>query len=112
MDELEERPAPLGRWRALRPGTRALVWYGLALAFGLLVVPFLIWLAGNRILGPYTHGQDAHAGPLALLADYFVGLAHGSAVFWGVALGPVVMLFLLRLLVRLWRAGARPVSPA
>ncbi len=108
MDELEDRPSGFGRWRALTPRTRALVWYALALLFGLVAIPFLIWLVGNRILGPYTHGQDAHGGPFALLGDYFVGLAHGSAVFWGVALGPVLMLFLLRLCVRLWRAGARP----
>ncbi len=50
-------------------------------------MPLLIWVVGNRVLGPYTHGQNLHAGPLALLRTSCVGLLHGSAVFWAVALG-------------------------
>ena len=70
---------------------------------GSLLMPILIWVAGNRVLGPYTHGQDLHAGPFALLQDFFIGLVHGSAVFWAVALGPAVFVLLLRLCVRaLW----------
>jgi hypothetical protein len=85
---------------------RLLIIYGAALLFGVLVVPLLLWVAGNRILGPYTHGQDLHAGPLALLGDFLVGLGHGSAVFWAVALGPAVFLLLLRLLWRGLRSAA------
>src|SRR2546429_595079 len=77
--------------------------FGLALLGGLIVMPFLIWFAGSRVLGPYTHGQNAHAGPFALLADFFLGLLHGSAVFWAVALGPAVLLLLIRLFVALVR---------
>jgi hypothetical protein len=82
---------------------------GLALIVGLVVMPFLIWLAGSHALGPYTHAQNTHAGPFALLADYWVGLLHGSAVFWVVAVGPALLLLLLRLLIALLRAlpGAR-----
>jgi len=83
---------------------RELIIFGAALLFGLVAMPLLIWVAGNRVLGPYTHGQNLHAGPLALLADFFVGLAHGSAVFWAVALGPAVLLLLLRLFVKVVRA--------
>jgi hypothetical protein len=92
-------------YRALPPRLRReLIVYGVALLFGLLGMPLLIWLAGNRVLGPYTHGQNPHAGPFALLADFFVGLIHGSAVFWAVALGPAVLLLLLRLFVTVVRA--------
>jgi hypothetical protein len=89
---------------------RELIIYGVALLFGLLGIPLLIWFAGNRVLGPYTHGQNPHAGPLALLADFFVGLIHGSAVFWAVALGPAVLLLLLRVFVKVVRTlpPARP----
>jgi hypothetical protein len=80
---------------------------GGALLCGLILMPFLIWLAGDRVLGPYTHGQNLRAGPLALLEDFFTGLGHGSAVFWVVALGPVVFLLLIRLFVRLMRALPR-----
>jgi hypothetical protein len=83
---------------------RELLIFGPALLFGLVLVPLLIWFAGNRVLGPYTHGQDLHAGPLALLGDFFLGLWHGSAVFWAVALGPAALVLLLRLFVALVRA--------
>ncbi len=81
--------------------------FAIAVAFGLLAMPFLIWLVGNRILGPYTHGQDTSAGtgPLRLIADYFGGLAHGSLVFWCVALGPYVLLSLARALYAFLRSS-------
>jgi len=66
-------------------------------------VPLLIWVGGNRVLGPYVHGQNLHAGPLALLQDFFLGLLHGSAVFWAVALGPAALLLLVRLFIALVR---------
>jgi len=92
-------------YRALPPGVRSrLIIYGVALLFGLLGMPLLIWFAGNRVLGPYTHGQNLHAGPFALLGDFLLGLAHGSAVFWAVAVGPAVLVLLLRLMIRLIRA--------
>ena len=102
-------------YRALPPRVRReLLIYGVALLFGLLGVPFLIWFTGNRVLGPYTHAQNPHAGPFALLADFLVGLMHGSAVFWAVAVGPAALLLLARLLIRLIRAipsARRPEPP-
>src|SRR4029077_1169646 len=41
-----------------------------------------------------------------LLQDFFIGLLHGSVVFWAVALGPAVFILLLRLFVR--RLRRRP----
>ncbi|HUA89039.1 MAG TPA: hypothetical protein VL994_06365 [Steroidobacteraceae bacterium] len=93
-------PARPGWLRARAPWQRALLLYGVLLLFGILGVPLLVWVAGNRVLGPYVHGQDLHAGPFALLSDFLVGLGHGSAVFWGVALGPAVLILLLRLFLR------------
>ncbi len=46
-----------------------------------------------RFLGPYNRG-----GAGKLLADFMNGLAHGSPIFWAVALGPYVMTLLVRLL--------------
>jgi hypothetical protein len=78
--------------------------YGGALALGLLVIPLLIWLVGHRVLGPYTRGDDPHGmGPLALYGDYFSGLAHGWLGYWTVALGPAVLLVLVRLWLTLMR---------
>jgi hypothetical protein len=79
--------------------------FGAALLFGLIAVPLLIWVGGNRVLGPYVHGQNLHAGPFALLQDFFLGLLHGSAVFWAVALGPAALLLLVRLFIALVRRG-------
>src|ERR1700674_2045042 len=105
---LERLEQPRDTYGALPRPRRELVFFGLALLCGLIVMPFLIWFAGSRVLGPYTHGQTAHAAPFALLADFFSGLMHGSGVFWAVALGPAVLLLLLRLLLALLLAGAAP----
>jgi hypothetical protein len=86
---------------------RELIVAGLAFAVGLLAMPFLIWIGGNRVLGPYTHGDNPRAGPWALFADYVVGLAHGSAVFWVVALGPLALLLLVRGFLALLRLVPR-----
>ncbi len=92
---------------------RELIVYGVALLFGLIAVPLLIWVGGNRVLGPYTHGQNLHAGPLALLQDFYLGLLHGSAVFWVVALGPAALVLLVRLFIYLVRrAPPGPQEPA
>lgn len=86
---------------------RELIVFGPALIFGLVIVPLLIWSVGTRVLGPYTRGTDVHDRPLALLGDFFVGLAHGSTVFWLVALGPALFVALIRLLALLIRWGDR-----
>jgi hypothetical protein len=93
---LERLLRPWQSFAGLSRIQRELVVAGLALAAGLLVMPLLIWTAGNRFLGPYTHGEDLKAGRWALFADYVAGLAHGSAVFWVVALGPLALLLLIR----------------
>jgi hypothetical protein len=87
---------------------RELIVLGAALGVGLIVMPFLIWVAGNRVLGPYAHGDNPKAGPWALFADYVVGLAHGSAMFWVVALGPLALLLLIRGFFALLRALPPP----
>ncbi|HEY6483691.1 MAG TPA: hypothetical protein VIY54_09200 [Steroidobacteraceae bacterium] len=79
-----------------------------ALLAGLFAAPLLIWAIGSRVLGPYTHGSDTHAGPLALLQDFFAGLAHGSIPYWVVALGPLGLILLGRLLWNLVRPRAAP----
>jgi hypothetical protein len=86
---------------------RELILFGALLLFGLIGVPLLTWMAGNRWLGPYTHELNLHAGPLALLQDFLLGLLHGSAVFWVVALGPAALVLLVRLLVHLVRISGR-----
>ena len=86
---------------------RELIIYGVLLLFGLIGMPLLIWVAGNRWLGPYTHEQNLHAGPLALLQDFGLSLLHGLGVFWAVALGPVALVLLVRLFIQLVRISGR-----
>ncbi|HXZ60311.1 MAG TPA: hypothetical protein VEG26_09000 [Steroidobacteraceae bacterium] len=98
-ERTESQARPRRPWpsiASLSRTQRELIVAGAALATGVLVMPFLIFAAGSRFLGPYTHGDNPRAGPWALFADYVVGLAHGSAVFWVVALGPLALLVLIR----------------
>ena len=102
---LKARVAPLSEhYGALPRARRELIILAVALLFGLVAMPLLIWLAGSRVLGPYSHGANPHAGPFALTGDFLLGLLHGSLVFWFVALGPALLLTLVRLFVALLRA--------
>jgi hypothetical protein len=83
--------------------TRELIIFGAALIIGLVVVPLAIWSVGNRILGPYTHGSNTHAGPMALLGDFYFGLSQGWTTFWIVAVGPAVIILFVRVAIALLR---------
>lgn len=97
---------PRDRFQALPRSRRELLLFGICLLTGVLVVPGLIWVIGDAVLGEYAGG-----GPLALLGDFFAGLAQGSLVYWAVALGPYVFLCLGRLLLYWLRStGARAQS--
>jgi hypothetical protein len=95
-----ENPASL----SVAPGVarnvrRELILLGVGLILGLLLVPVLIDLLGARALGPYAGGDLK-----AFLAHFYRGLGIGSPGFWMVALGPYVMILLVRALVFLIRA--------
>jgi hypothetical protein len=83
-------------------GRRELTILVILLAFGLFIVPLLIWVVGRGVLGPFADG-----GPFALLVDFFNGLRTGSFVYWAVALGPYVMVMVLRALWHFARAADR-----
>jgi hypothetical protein len=93
-DSTPDAPSPFAILR------RELLIFAIAMACAALVIPLLIWVVGNRILGPYTHTQDptAGTGPMRLLADFLTGLTHGSLIFWCVVAGPYILLTLLRAL--------------
>jgi hypothetical protein len=90
-----------------------LIIFGTAVLLGLVVVPLLIWVVGNRILGPYTHGSNLHAGPMALLGDYYEGLSKGWLSYWIVAVGPLVIIVAARAAWELIipRRSANPKAP-
>src|SRR5262245_58235060 len=91
--------------------TRARAWYfaqpplifeavtfGLALLFGLWIMPALIYLAGSLTLQSYANG-----GPFSLYGDFFRGLVEPRGSFWVVLFGPFVFLSLFRLFRQLLR---------
>jgi hypothetical protein len=92
-----------------------LIIVGSALLLGLVVVPLLIWVVGNRILGPYTHGNNLHAGPMALLGDFYEGLSKGWLSYWIVAAGPLVIIVVARaaweLIVPKREGSSKPPPP-
>ena len=93
---------PLDRWFPKLPAfwRRELGFLALLLGFGLLVMPFLIYLAGVLTLGPYEGGLLAFLG--SLLLAFFT--ATPSA--WLLVAGPYLMFTAVRLLTRPLRRGA------
>ncbi len=65
---------------------------GLALAFGLLVMPPLIWVAGRYTLGPYAGG-----GVFGFYFDFLKGLVQLRPSCWIALAGPLGFLWLTRL---------------
>jgi len=65
---------------------------GLAVLFGLLVMPAFIFVAGHIALRDYANGSV-----FALYADFFEGLFEPRPSFWTVIAGPAVFLTLARL---------------
>lgn len=64
------------------------------LAFGLFVLPALVYWVGSTLLGPY--GKDAGMG--TFYGDFFGDLATGAIRAWALALGPLVIVGIVRLL--------------
>jgi len=58
---------------------------------GVIVMPCLIFLVGRIALGPYAHGSV-----FALWRDFIIGLVSGSQAVWFIALGPYLLVLLLR----------------
>lgn len=73
-----------------------LITASLLLAFGLFVLPALVFWVGGALLGPY--GADKPLGLGAFYGDFYGGLASGVMRTWALALGPLVVISLIRLL--------------
>ena len=74
---------------------RELRYFGLIAGCGLLVLPFLIYLAGVTTLGPYDGGL------MAFLGSLYGSLARLEAGAWLLLLaGPYALFWILRLLTR------------
>ncbi len=69
-----------------------LIFGSLWLAFGLFLLPALIFWVGSLALGSY--GENA--GLSTFYIDFFGDLADASGRAWTIALGPLVLIYLLR----------------
>lgn len=77
-------------------------WMLAALLFGLLLLPFLVHLTGRTLLGAYSGG-----GAGAFFADYLRGLLTFRWYSWALALGPLLIVVLWRVLLPA-RSGRNP----
>ena len=90
-----------GRLGRSRGWSREILLTGLTLAFGLALMPVLIFYAGSSLLGRYEGASLAH-----MFRSVYAGLETGSAASWIVLLGPYGLYLLFRALKRWWRLSA------
>jgi hypothetical protein len=79
------------RYRSAHGVVRELLTIALCVGVGVLVMPCLIFATGRLVLGPYAHGNV-----FALWRDFLAALTAGSAAAWAVAVGPYLLMWLLR----------------
>jgi hypothetical protein len=82
-----------------------LIFAGIWLAVGLLLLPALIFTIGGSLLGPY--GDNGGLG--RFYGDFIGDLAEPSVRAWAIALGPLVLISILRLIFV--GAGREPEKP-
>ena len=101
--ELDEAPAPHSSRLRFE-----LILASLLLAFGLFVMPAVIFWVGISLLGPY--GPGTTSGTLGTFyGDFFGDLASGSVRTWCLALGPLFLISVARVLFM--RKPDEPVDP-
>jgi hypothetical protein len=76
---------------------------GGALLAGLVVLPFMIYLAGQLTLGTYDSG-----GLGSFLKAYYLGVVTFSPAVWCAVLGPYAFLGFVRLVMFVSRRYLRP----
>ena len=91
-----EPDAPLGR--ATTWQREVAIAAGL-LALGLVVLPFAVYVVGQRVLGEYGEGD----GALALAESIWVDLASLRLPAWILVLSPYLTIQLARGVRRIWR---------
>ena len=79
-------------YSSLPPFKFEMLTFGLAVLFGLLVMPALIYAPGYYVLKPYANG-----GLFALYFDFYKGLFELRSSCWIAMLGPFVFLSMFRI---------------
>lgn len=81
-----------------RPLRFELIFGSIWLAVGLFVMPALVYWVGLALLGPYGGGGGSGNGLGTFYGDFFGDLASASGRAWTLALGPLALVSLLRLI--------------
>jgi len=68
-------------------------WLLAGFAFGAVALPFLVYMTGVELLGPYGGG-----GPGAFYADFAADLARLRPAAWTLLLGPAGLILVWRML--------------
>ena len=84
---------------ATKPWQREVVLAALLIGFGLLALPFAVYLVGQRILGEYGEGL----GPLTLAETIWLDLLSFRPAAWILVLSPYLTIQLARGVLRIWR---------
>lgn len=92
-----ERPRPVSR-----PKTEVSLFLGL-IALGMWLVPAMIFMVGNQILGPYGDFDTL----ASFYIDLFGSLLDGRGIAWLLVSSLYLFLSLIRLLIWLWRVAHR-----
>jgi hypothetical protein len=83
-----------------------LLLFGSLLGLGLFLLPFVVYLVGIEIVGPY----EGEGGAFGLLASILTAVARGNWAAWMLTLSPYLMFQLTRVAFRILRRP-RPVTP-
>lgn len=85
---------------------KELIFAALGLAFGFLLLPWLVYLVGQSLFGGYGGGLHKLG---SFYGDLFRDLAAANPDSWGLVLGPFIALSLLRL--AFYRRTEEPSAP-
>jgi len=91
-----------GRLRRSQGWSREIVLAGLALTFGFVLMPVLIFHAGSSLLGRYEGASIART-----FQSLYRGLQTGSSASWIVLFGPYGLYLIFKGLRLWWRASAK-----
>ena len=91
-----------------------LIWLLGSIVTGLLVLPAMIYMVGVKMFDSYK-GTGTATGITAFYADYAHDLATAHLSSWTVAIGPLLLIYILRLILglpasnfsRLWSGFAK-----
>ena len=97
MGVTNETDAPVDS--ATKPWQREVVLAAWLIGFGLLGLPFVVYVVGQRMLGEYGEGL----GPFALAESIWLDLLSFRLAAWILVLSPYLTMQLARGVRRIWR---------